>query len=246
VFSPLLFITNLYSRRALSLSAQQKSTNLQEANMQERLNSLLLHIKDWMRYQDIFMPVASQLRDSRDLSSIPVETIPLYLPSSLPPELADAFPELRKVELSLRTAQLNDSLVELRRLRRIMQQVQLFRRHHGLYSQRSTTRIQDTLGRFRLKSERCISRYRAAHETMKRLDPAGVWQQSFRDLKDEDVRGPGRNEEEEPGEGKREPSWIWQRVDVEGAEEEFLDSESLLHYIFHILTKSLRCSCGVG
>jgi hypothetical protein len=61
--------------------------------------------------------------------------------------------------------------------------------------------------RFRDKVSRCAERYRAARDALLALDPMGEWQTRLHQLKDEDIRAPGRGDNE--SEGFREISWIW-------------------------------------
>ena len=53
-------------------------------------------------------------------------------------------------------------------------------------------------------------RYRVAHHALLNLDAVGDWTNEYRELKDEDNRGPLKEAEERgPGDGRYHPSWIW-------------------------------------
>ena len=61
---------------------------------------------------------------------------------------------------------------------------------------------------FRVK--RSVWRYRTAYNAHLELDPAGNWTNEYRELKDEDNRGPLKDAEEVgTGDGRYTPSWIW-------------------------------------
>src|SRR6267154_1166420 len=60
---------------------------------------------------------------------------------------------------------------------------------------------------FKNKVSRCVEHYRAAHVALLTLDPRGDWQKCLRQLKEDDVRAPGRHNNE--SKGFCEVSWIW-------------------------------------
>ena len=52
-------------------------------------------------------------------------------------------------------------------------------------------------------------RYRTAYNAYLQLDPTGDWMNEYRELRDEDNRGPLKDTEIGPGDGRYAPSWIW-------------------------------------
>jgi hypothetical protein len=74
-------------------------------------------------------------------------------------------------------------------------------------SQRAGTRARNLINRFNDQISRCAERYRAAHNALLALDPTGEWQTRLQQLKKEDIRAPGRGDDE--SEGFREVPWIW-------------------------------------
>jgi hypothetical protein len=134
--------------------------------------------------------------------------MPLRLPSTLPIPLQQTCPfKLAEIELRFRLSQAEDSLSELRRLLRITMDLRDYKLKQIGPSQRAGTRASNLIKRFQGKVSRCAERYRAAHNALLVLCPTGEWQTHLRQLKDEDIRAPGRREDE--SEGFREVSWIW-------------------------------------
>lgn len=166
--------------------------------------------------------------------AVTAEKIVLWLPSQLPSSLRhdDTMQHLVRSEIRLREAQANDALAEIRRLRRILTGISLYK-HLTLdgTGSRSSTRILSTYKSFQVKVFRCADRYCAAYRALGVLSPTGPWLQRLKELKREDIRGPGlADDEDRRGEGQREPSWIWlvpgvspseQDCDTSGAE--FMD-----------------------
>jgi hypothetical protein len=85
--------------------------------------------------------------------------------------------------------------------------------------------------RFQLKTQRAAHKYRAARSALSSLDPTGPWQLQYKELRDSDISGPGRDAEDSLTTNSRyEPSWIWlmprvnQSNNLRAAEDEFNDS----------------------
>ncbi len=136
------------------------------------------------------------------------ETVPLRLPSSLPASLQNYCQfKLNQIELRFRLAQAEDTLSELRRLLRVTMGLRDYKLKQVGTSQRVGTRARNLINRFKDKVSRCVERYRVAHKALFALDPTREWQTRLRELKDEDIRPPGRGDDQ--SEGFRELSWIW-------------------------------------
>jgi len=136
------------------------------------------------------------------------EHMPLKLPSMLPVSLHESCEfGLVQIELRFRLAQAEDNLSELRRLLRIKMSLWNYKSKQIGASQRAGTRARTLIDRFKDKVSRCAERYRAAHNALLALDPKGEWQKCLRQLKEDDIRAPGRRENE--SEGFRNVSWIW-------------------------------------
>jgi hypothetical protein len=182
-----------------------------------------------------------ELHETASLSQHP-ENILLFLPSSLPPTL---HPELRSTgvspgllekEIKLRIGQADDALAELRRQRRVITGLVLFKKLNvSGTGQKKNTRIRTLFKRFSNKTERIAERYRHAYQALVAVDAEGDWSSRLRVLLPEDIRGPGRedydkiNNRPEVSERRREQSWIWLVPRVEtapdiGVMEEHLDA----------------------
>jgi|ERR1700678_2189388 hypothetical protein len=197
-----------------------KKTSKQLADLEEKRSSLIREIMIWRPIQLAYTPhVASLLpldADGNDGYYSKPESIPLYFPSSLPPEIRQC-PELkqiREVEQRLREAQANDALADVRRLRRIIQGLWQFKKVNvSGTGNRANTRMLDSYSRFQTKLQRAANRYHVAYNALMALDPNGQWKEQLKELKASDIRGPGRNPDDNPDDaktnGRFEPSWIW-------------------------------------
>jgi hypothetical protein len=91
---------------------------------------------------------------------------------------------------------------------------------------------------------RCAQRYHAAYTALLALDPTGEWRKQLKKLNDEDIRDPGKDDDEM--EGTRELSWIWlTRYNLESGapikfnkitDKDLIDSKSHCHFaIFSLI-----------
>ncbi|KAI0755881.1 hypothetical protein BC629DRAFT_1444458 [Irpex lacteus] len=142
------------------------------------------------------------------------EEIPLYFPSALPDHLCVSRPmaSLVQKEIQLCVAIGDDSLADIRRLRRTMAGIAQFK-HSNVSGtgQKPNTRIRSLYTKFQDKVSVAAKRYRAAHAALLTLDPNGQWSTRLRHLADKDISSPGNDDDEDRplGEGRRELSWIW-------------------------------------
>ncbi|KAI0743686.1 hypothetical protein C8Q80DRAFT_1122101 [Daedaleopsis nitida] len=223
-------------QRALRLVRISPHSDKSATEFQEKQNLIRRRIQLWQTIQDIYMPMVGILRttsptdmpapaaaaaqSSPSLSSpnttaaVPgskPDNIPLWLPSSLPTLLPahTSVISLREKERRLRLAQLSDTLDDIRRLRRVLTSVTEFK-HLNVSGtgQWANTRIRALYARFDGKICRCVLRYQAAYTAMEALNPDGGWRTQFLVLHNEDVRGPGR-EDDKASEGRHQVSWIW-------------------------------------
>lgn len=158
------------------------------------------------------MPGCSTLLDDIDPDSIidSPESVKLWLPSALPDTSRDAWcaSGLVTLEFRLRYAQAVDALDQLRRLRRLLRGLILQAKKHPSPTQRTTTRSQSVWDGLGARIAQVCSRYRDARTALLRLHPLGKSIAFFKELKKDDIRGPGR-EEDECSESRYIPSWIW-------------------------------------
>jgi len=141
------------------------------------------------------------------------ENVPLFLPSNLDSERREkiCLQQVAEHERLLRMAQLQDSLIELRHSRKIRRKLLL---NHYIQiagqGQRANTRSRTVLNSVENRIAKFVERYRIAYQALLKLDPTGDWQATYLELKDDDNRGPGKEDDEEGvGDGSYFRSWIW-------------------------------------
>ena len=226
-------------RRVIVWQSSKKITTLGAAELQDKRHKLRRRIEAWREIQRIYMPCVEQLRNAPPATYSPSahstssgpppasqmatdhntsyiteqpETKPLFLPSSVPVSLrtTGCIPNLAEKEQRLRLAQADDALHELRRQLRISATLRDYKRVQvGGTSQKMNTRTCSLLSRFHDKTMRCAERYSAAFKALSTLDPNGDWTHHLKFLDHKkDLRSP-RRDDDDPGESKRELSWIW-------------------------------------
>ena len=210
-------------------------TSKQMADLEEKRTLLRNQIQRWRQAQLAYTPCVASLivQPPTDLAELPpmepAESMPLYLPSSLPQHLRE-LPELATVlekECRLRVAQADDALAEIRCHRRIISGLWQFKKINiDGTGNKASTRMRTLYNRFNFRTQRCAGCYRAARNALLLLDPNGDWQSRLKDLKDNDIRGPGKNDNGS-GNGRFEPSWIWLVPRVHSAPD-MGDSEQVL------------------
>lgn len=176
----------------------------------ELRNTLSRNILELRQSQRIYMPGLSPIFEDNSSD----EPVKLWLPSELPQDdrALWCLPGIPELEFRFRYAQADDSLAEVRRLRRILQGLRDQNAKHPSQAQRSRTRTRGVFEGFEARVQRAVRRYRYSRQAMLSLDPSQQlspgWVQHFRVLEDADIRGPGR-ETYETSEGTFQPSWIW-------------------------------------
>lgn len=226
-------------------AAQKKGlrTSKQLADLQEKRNGLRRLIQNWCEVQLAYIPHVASLLSSLpslpepdvDSLSIPpellTENIPLFLPSALPPQIR-CLPELLEIcqlERRLREPQANDALAAVQRRRHIIQGLWQFKRLNASgVGNKPNTKMVTLYKRLDNKIKQDAQAYRVAWRALGILDPNGSWSIRLQELKDKDIRGPGK-EEKEASNSRYEPSWIWLVPHVTGSnqtdqEAEFTDS----------------------
>lgn len=197
------------------------------------------------QYQPEVVPLLAQLLETG--MNVDVQAIPLYLPSSLPPDiLGRCSKRLVSMEAELWIGQCHDSLVQLHT--KLTAQARLLKyKYVHVRHQASNTRSRNLLNRINVKIDAIAGKYRHAFATLKVLDPGGMleWRSDFLELRSQDVRGmsqaelpnaPTRERAEElqgrrllnsgvVPEGNRTVSWIWRGSLKGGPEEQGESSE---------------------
>lgn len=141
------------------------------------------------------------------------ENIELWLPSALPPatrhnQCVDGLPQL---EYRLRFAQAVDALHDIRLFRRLLRILAMKSQTHITNTQRTGTRTRSVFDKTKARLARAVATYRASWKAIANLasnEEFGLWKDTLLELKDCDVRGPGR-EESETSASHFVQSWIW-------------------------------------
>lgn len=216
----------------------------QLAKLQERRTGLLRQIHNWREVQLIYTPHVAPLlaqappENNAHSGSVPPETlaenIPLFLPSSLPTHLRTLaeLDEICQLERRLREPQASDALSEVRRHRRVIQGLWQFKHLNAAGAgNKPNTRMVTLYKCFDNKTKRAAQKYRVAWRALSILDPNGSWSSRLKELKEEDIRGPGKDLND-PSTSRYVPSWIWlvprvsesSNSETSLGEEEFNDS----------------------
>lgn len=150
--------------------------------------------------------------DESDTEDLP-ENISLILPSRVESTRRDTvcLHRVTEYEQQLRLAQLQDSLIELRRVRRIRHSLLMNHRFQiAGQGQRVSTRSRTVINGIEERISKFVQRYRVAYDALVQLDPAGEWQETYCELTDGENRGPGKEDYEwGVGDGSYTISWIW-------------------------------------
>jgi len=138
----------------------------------ELRNTLSKNIVELRQSQQVYMPGVQPLLEDDENSG----ELKLWLPSELSQDdraawCLEGIPDL---EFRFRYAQANDSLAEIRRLRRMVQGLLDQKSKHPSQSQRYSTRSEGVFSSFRARTNRAIKRYRHARCAMLTLDPSAI------------------------------------------------------------------------
>ena len=205
------------------LSKRKAKTSKQKADVLEKRTAFLRQIHIWRQAQLEYTPeVATLLTTSTavDENGSPrvdvAEHVPLFLPSALPEHVRTS-PGLARVcnmEMRLRKAEANDALSDIRRGRRNITRVWRHKKVNVAGTgNRPNTRMLDIYIRLDTKVQRAAEKYRRARAALVNLDPGGTWKDNLKELRKEDIRGPGKEPEgkkdKKTSNGRFEDSWIW-------------------------------------
>ena len=160
----------------------------------------------------MYLPDEDDPDDTHRLDNSKPETWPLFLPSAIPKDDRSAcYKGIVETEQILRLAQMQDSLVDLRRFRRALRNLRLyFKTNMAGEGQKTQTKSRTIETSVNNRVKRAVRRYRTAYHALLELDSAGDWTNEYRELRDEDNRGPLKEAEETgTGDGRYIPSWIW-------------------------------------
>ena len=152
------------------------------------------------------------LIDADELDESKSELWPLLLPSQLSQdERSSCHTGLAETERILRLAQVQDNLVDLRRLRRMLRSLRMYFKSNVIgEGQKTQTKSRTVESGVTVRIKRAVRRYRLAYCALLSLDPTGDWRKEYLELTDKDNRGPGKElHEQGVGDGHYTMSWIW-------------------------------------
>ena len=150
--------------------------------------------------------------DADELDESKPELWPLLLPSQLSQDdQLSCHTGLAETERTLRLAQVQDNLVDLRRLRQTLRSLRTYFKSNVIgEGQKTQTKSRTVESGVTVRINRAVRRYRLAYSALLFLDPTGDWRKEYLELTDKDNRGPGKElYEQGVGDGRYTMSWIW-------------------------------------
>ena len=158
------------------------------------------------------MPGCSSILDDIDPGTIvdAPQSVKLWFPSALATTSCDAWcvGGLAVLQFQLQYAQATNALDHLHHLCCLLQGLILQSKKHPSPTQQTMTQSWSVWEGLEVRKFQVCARYRDACIALLCLHPLGAWIKFFKELKNEDVHGPGR-EEDNPSESQFVPSWIW-------------------------------------
>ncbi len=183
--------------KVFAAEQEQIPKSLQSSALRDQRKLLTEKIRNWESVRLIYMPGVLQIQT--DLGQNPTalwlsnpnpEDVPLWLPSQIPIDkhqtaCREGLPEM---EARLRTAQCDSSLNGLRRTLRVKTRMGYFK-NKNVRGQREGTRSRAIIDRVHKRAIRFVQKYRAARKAKLDLEGPGDWEITYRELRNEDVRG---------------------------------------------------------
>ncbi|KAG6818426.1 hypothetical protein H0H93_005084 [Arthromyces matolae] len=172
-------------RRIVSLTKKSKSpTSTQQGSITEQRNRLREKLRAWEQVRSVYMPGLLQYQsDIHSTVAENPEDIPLYLPSSLPPEKRNTIcvPRLAAAEQKLRTAQCYDTLDTICHLLNMKSRMVRFK-NANIRGQGDGTRSRAIIDRVHERARFAASRYSTARAAILALSGPGDWEQDLQIL----------------------------------------------------------------
>lgn len=234
----------------LDIKGKNSPTVLQTAKFQERRIALRKKIQHFRELQDTYMPGLRNVLQNpevlNDSADVLAEHVRLYLPSELSSSDRDraCIRGICDVEARVRHADTSEALDDLRRYLRTRTYLNKWR-VKNISGQHRLTRTRALQHRVDVNVHTAKTRYRRSRKALLTLQGHGQWEETLKELHDEDVRalnertltqhekderehriatGHGTADDSREGvvvtgalgEGKRTLSWIW--LTVNGAD----------------------------
>ena len=191
-------------------------------------------------------PLASD--DLHDFDETKPEQWPLFLPSKLSQDDRSlCHKDVAETERILRLAQVQDNLIDLRRLRRTLRSLNTYFKSNvigeGVKTQTKSRTVESGVT---VQINRTVRHYRLAYLALLSLDPSSDWRKEFLELTDKDNRGPGKElYERGVGDGYYMMSWIWRGSPGGGVQEgdDLVEGEEVNETVRH---EWMTCRAGAG
>lgn len=190
-------------------------TPYQLTDLEEKRLSLMKQIVPFRKLQHDIQPDVRDLLDTDDEKN--PEDYDLLIPSSLVTLGLSSLPHtvLSDMECQLRYAQLTNTLSGLRQALLVVAELSRYK-HKEARGVGMNTRAQSLIDTAQKKVREYVSTYRHSRLAYLALSGPGEWENTLRDLRDEDVRFLGSHQDEStmgsrdgPREGERRVSWIY-------------------------------------
>jgi len=212
------------------------ATNLQQAKLVERSNTLRRRIDAWIEIQHLYIPQLASIRATVDQEGggkpLAVHDIELHLPSMIH-SVVHCDIILLQYEWDLRYAQGHSTLNDLRGL--LLMESMMFK-SKGRHSrgQRQQTRSINLLKRVRTRIQATASKYRQIRTSLQALATPLLqfkWCDILRVLEDDDM-ATLTSLDNDTSEGRKKLKWIW-TVEGTGADaDKCSQSGTLRRYLF--------------
>ncbi|KAJ7716497.1 hypothetical protein B0H14DRAFT_2412883, partial [Mycena olivaceomarginata] len=212
---------------ALQLEVKRVNRTTIQATALQRSRTLLLgKVKALHDIQDAYMPglrtwISQQNPVLPTGTNATPETIPIYLPSSLPANSRQAVcvTALVEQEDALRNAQADEALRDLRSGLRTRTFAHKFKRKHT-GGQGAYTKSRELLDGIEHRIRTAATRYRAARAALFALRGPGPWENVLQELRQEDIRGMSERllNDEEKEENRKARLMAGLSADADGAD----------------------------
>lgn len=188
------------NRRQLKVFAAEQANvpkSLRTTALEDQRKILKEKLQNWETVRTIYMPGLLQIQTDAGLNPTAIwssnpnpEDVRLWLPSEISPEQrrAACAEDLPDMELQLRTAQCGSSLEGLRQALRIKTRMIYFK-NKNVRGQRDGTRSRSIIDRVHKRAIQFVQKYRAARQAKLSLEGPGSWEETYRELRNEDIRG---------------------------------------------------------
>lgn len=190
----------MLNRRRLKVFAAEQANipkSLKTTAVQDQRKVLKDKVQNWEAVRAVYMPGLLQIQTDAGFNPTAIwnsnpnpEDVQLWLPSEIATNQrrAACIEGLPEIELRLRTAQCGSSLEGLRQALRVKTRMVYFK-NKNIRGQREGTRSRSIIDRVHKRAIDFVQKYRAARHAKLNLEGPGIWEETYRELRNEDIRG---------------------------------------------------------